>query len=168
MDFAELDGREKELRQIAKSWSIAMKASRDRLQKVYKLRMDELDAAIHEGRLVLETVCLFVHASLRCQQFSLPPEFWRILQTEFGIIVYPSALTEPIDTHGVGSDITFTDAYSSHIGAFRSPCRGSRDNATCDTDVDGIVMLGRCCPDHPPPCPFEYLREPPPPYQRQE
>lgn len=69
MDIAELDSREKEMRQIAKSWSIAMEASQERLRKVRQLRGDEMDAAIAEGRLVLETVCLFIHASLRCQQF---------------------------------------------------------------------------------------------------
>lgn len=65
----ELQSRDKEISQIAKSWAIAMATSRDRLQRIDKLQGDEMDAAVQEGRLILETVCLFVHASLRCGQF---------------------------------------------------------------------------------------------------
>lgn len=46
----------------------------------------------------------------------MPHEFWRILHAEYGIVVYPSALTEDIDVHGLGVDVTFTDAYGGYIG----------------------------------------------------
>jgi hypothetical protein len=46
----------------------------------------------------------------------LPVEFWKILHAEYGIVVYPSALLEEIDVHGVGLDRTFTDTYEGHIG----------------------------------------------------
>ena len=46
----------------------------------------------------------------------LPFEFWRVLHAEYGIVVYPSALTEDIDVQGLGVDVTFTDAYTGHIG----------------------------------------------------
>jgi hypothetical protein len=45
----------------------------------------------------------------------VPVEFWRILLDAYGIVVYPSALTEEVDIHGVGRDRTFTDAYCGHI-----------------------------------------------------
>lgn len=35
---------------------------------------------------------------------------------EYGIVVYPSAFTEEIDVQGLGVDVTFTEAYSRHIG----------------------------------------------------
>ncbi|KAK8144099.1 hypothetical protein G3M48_006286, partial [Beauveria asiatica] len=74
----------------------------------------------------------------------LPSEFWRVLHVEYGIVVYPSALTEDIDVQGLGVDVTFTDAYSKHI-----------------------IMFGRCGSEcHPPPCPLQYLQEPPPVYQK--
>lgn len=47
---------------------------------------------------------------------SLPLDFWRILHAEYGIVVYPSAMTEDIDPAGLGIDKTFTDAYAGHIG----------------------------------------------------
>ena len=50
----------------------------------------------------------------------LPLEFWKVLQSEYGIIVFPSALTEDIDVQGLGIDVTFTDAYSGHIGRLES------------------------------------------------
>lgn len=46
----------------------------------------------------------------------LPFEFWRVLHAEYGIVVYPSALTEEVDVQGLGIDVTFTDAYTGHIG----------------------------------------------------
>lgn len=49
----------------------------------------------------------------------LPVEFWKILHAEYGIVVYPSALTEDVDVHGVGTECTFTDAYCGHISKFR-------------------------------------------------
>lgn len=46
----------------------------------------------------------------------IPPEFWGILYAEYGIMVYPSALTEQVDLHGLNTDKTFTDCYQGHIG----------------------------------------------------
>ena len=65
----EIDFREHDIEKIAKSWSVAMKFSKNRLEKVYKLNDAQLDAAIHDGRIVLETVCLFVHSSVKGGQF---------------------------------------------------------------------------------------------------
>lgn len=39
-----------------------------------------------------------------------------MLHAEYGIVVYPSALTEDIDVQGLGIDVTFMDAYCGHIG----------------------------------------------------
>jgi len=47
----------------------------------------------------------------------LPFEFWRVLHAEYGIVVYPSALTEDIEVQGLGIDVTFTEAYCGHIGS---------------------------------------------------
>lgn len=46
----------------------------------------------------------------------LPLEFWRILHVEYGIVVYPSAFTEDLDVQGLGTDVTFAEAYHGHIG----------------------------------------------------
>jgi hypothetical protein len=64
VEFREID-----IGKIAKSWSIAMSFSRERLQRVCKLHGTEMDAAVRDGRLVLETVCLFVHSSVKGGQF---------------------------------------------------------------------------------------------------
>jgi hypothetical protein len=48
--------------------------------------------------------------------FRLPADFWKILHAEYGIVVYPSALTENIAAVGVGAAQTFSEVYSSHIG----------------------------------------------------
>ena len=65
----ELDFREKDIERIAKSWSLAMGCSKERLENVYKLKGAQLDDAVQEGRLVLETVCVFVHTSVKMGQF---------------------------------------------------------------------------------------------------
>lgn len=39
-----------------------------------------------------------------------------MLHAEYGIVVYPSALTQDVDVHGLGIDVTFTEAYCGHIG----------------------------------------------------
>ncbi|OAA47052.1 hypothetical protein NOR_02688 [Metarhizium rileyi] len=117
--------------------------SKERLKRVYDWENDQLEEAIKGGILVLETVCLFVHACVKHGQYQLPFEFWRVLHAEYGIVVYPSALTEDIDVHGLGVDVTFMDAYCGHI-----------------------VMYGRCCGSDPPPCPMQFLREPPPVYSK--
>lgn len=44
-----------------------------------------------------------------------------MLHAEYGIVVYPSALTEEIDAEGLGVDVTFTDAYTGHIGKCACP-----------------------------------------------
>lgn len=58
-----------DLDKIAKGWKIAMKCSKERLQRVHDLAADELDDAINDGHLVLETVCLFVHACIKHNQY---------------------------------------------------------------------------------------------------
>ncbi|ODA83250.1 hypothetical protein RJ55_01762 [Drechmeria coniospora] len=136
---------ERDLEKISKGWSTAMSYSKERLQRVHSLESEELEQATRDGNLVLETVCLFVHACIKCGQYTLPFEFWRVLHAEYGIVVYPSALTENIDILGLGMDVTYTEAYRGHI-----------------------VMLERCCKGHPPPCPMEYLQEPPPVYEKIE
>ncbi|KAK0387906.1 hypothetical protein NLU13_4151 [Sarocladium strictum] len=135
---------ERDVEKIAKGWSIAMVYSKERLRKIDKLEDTQLDEAVREGRLVLETTCLFVHACVKRGQYVLPLDFWRILHAEYGIVVYPSAMTEDIEPAGLGIDKTFTEAYAGHIVMF------GRSNGTV----------------HPPPCPFEYLQEPPPLYQK--
>lgn len=91
----------------------------------------------------------------------LPLEFWRVLHSEYGIIVYPSAMTEHIDIPNLGMDVTFTEAYHGHIGeSFNDG--SSRRGSMLTTPV----MFPRCCGSkRPPRCPFEYLQEPPPVYQ---
>lgn len=93
----------------------------------------------------------------------LPLEFWRILHSEYGIVVYPSAFTEDIEIQGLGMDVTFTEAYHGHIGKLPNPLICIRPGAyTC------VVMFGSCCGStNPPPCPFEILTEPPPVYQKE-
>lgn len=111
-DLEELTDMEK----IAKGWSIAMFYSKERLQRVHSLTDGQLDKAVQEGRLVLETLCLFVHACIKHGQYRLPSDFWKVLHLEYGIIVYPSAMMEEVDVQGLGVDVTFTEAYAGHIG----------------------------------------------------
>ncbi|KAF4473803.1 hypothetical protein FAGAP_12864 [Fusarium agapanthi] len=134
-----------DLDKIAKGWKTAMKYSKERLQRVHDLAADELDDAINDGHLVLETVCLFVHACIRHNQYKLPLSFWRALHAEYGIIVYPTAFTEDIDIRGLNMDVTFTEAYNGHIVMYG----GAR----------GIK--------YPPRCPIELIRESPPAYQKE-
>ncbi|KFG80422.1 hypothetical protein MANI_119766 [Metarhizium anisopliae] len=134
---------ERDIEKIAKGWTIAMLYSKERLKRIYDWGNDQLEEAAKGGILVLETVCLFVHACVKHGQYQLPFEFWKVLHAEYGIVVYPSALTEDIDVQGLGVDVTFMDAYGGHI-----------------------VMYGRCCGSDPPPCPMEFLREPPPVYSK--
>lgn len=54
---------------IAKGWSIAMFYSKERLKRVHELEDAQLDKAIQEGKLVLETLCLFVHACIKRGQY---------------------------------------------------------------------------------------------------
>jgi hypothetical protein len=64
---------ETDVSEIAKGWAVAMRYSEERLRRVYKLDDEAFDAAIHEGRLVLETVCLFVHACVKRGQYRCVP-----------------------------------------------------------------------------------------------
>ena len=63
------DPNDQDIEKIAKGWSIAMFYSKERLKRVYELEEDQLEAAVQEGRLVLETVCLFVHACIKRGQY---------------------------------------------------------------------------------------------------
>ncbi|PHH88147.1 hypothetical protein CDD83_7920 [Cordyceps sp. RAO-2017] len=137
-----MDMPERDLDRISKGWDLAMFYSQERLKRIYSLEGEQLKQAVNEGRLILETVCLFIHACIKRGQYKLPPDFWRFLQAEYGILVYPSAMTEEIDVQGLGVDVTFTEAYCEHI-----------------------VMYGRCPEScYPPPCPMKFILEPPPQY----
>ncbi|KAF5561525.1 hypothetical protein FNAPI_3605 [Fusarium napiforme] len=134
-----------DLDKIAKGWQIAMKYSKERLQRVHDLAADELDDVINDGRLVLETVCLFVHACIRHNQYKLPLSFWRVLHAEYGIIVYPTALKEDFSIRGLSMDVTFTETYDGHI----------------------VMYGGAHGIKYPPRCPIELIREPPPAYEKE-
>lgn len=58
-----------DLDKIAKGWSIAMFYSKERLRRVYELDDAQLGAAVDDGKLVLETLCLFVHACIKRGQY---------------------------------------------------------------------------------------------------
>ncbi|KAH8131803.1 uncharacterized protein TrAFT101_009940 [Trichoderma asperellum] len=131
------------LKKMEKGWAIAMRCSEQRLQRIYEWTDAELNTAVKEGMVMLETVCVFVHGCIKSGQYKLPADFWKILHAEYGIIVYPSALTENVAAVGVGASQTFSEVYSSHI-----------------------VMLGRRDTNHPPLCPFEYIKEPLPVYEK--
>lgn len=60
---------EKDLQKIAKGWSIAMEYSKERLKRVHDLEDDQMENAINEGLLVLETTCLFMHACVKRGQY---------------------------------------------------------------------------------------------------
>lgn len=69
---------ERDVEKIAKGWSIAMKYSKERLKRVHDLEDEQLEDAINEGRLVLETVCLFMHACVKRGQYKyVNYEGWR-------------------------------------------------------------------------------------------
>ncbi|QGI65828.1 hypothetical protein CEK26_009778 [Fusarium fujikuroi] len=153
-----------DLDKIAKGWKTAMKYSKERLQRVHDLAADELDDAINDGHLVLETVCLFVHACIKHNQYKLPLSFWRVLHAEYGIIVYPTALTEDIDIRGLSIDVTFTEAYHGHISMYKFPSQAVRSLVL----TQAIVMYGGARGiKYPPRCPIELMREPPPAYQKE-
>ncbi|KAL7948387.1 hypothetical protein V8C42DRAFT_314270 [Trichoderma barbatum] len=131
------------LRRVEKGWSIAMSCSEDRLKRVYGWKDDEFTAAIQQGLVMLETVCVFVHGCVKSGQYRLPVDFWKMLHAEYGIVVYPSALTECLAASGLGTSQTFTEIYSDHI-----------------------VMLGNRDSSRPTFCPFEYIKEPLPVYEK--
>lgn len=60
---------ERDIEKISKGWSIAMNYSQERLKRVYELECDQLENAVNEGRVVLETVCLFMHACIKHGQY---------------------------------------------------------------------------------------------------
>lgn len=68
-NFPEVEWREEKVDQIAKGWSIAMTYSKERIRNVHGLSDEELQTAEHEGRVILENVCLFVHSSVKRGQF---------------------------------------------------------------------------------------------------
>lgn len=57
------------LEQAAKGWAVASFYSIEKLRRIYKLEGADLQQAIAEGRLVLETTCLFVHACVKHGQY---------------------------------------------------------------------------------------------------
>ncbi|EKJ73389.1 hypothetical protein NXS19_005318 [Fusarium pseudograminearum] len=134
----------KDLEEMAKAWSKAMEFSMVRFQRVHDLAEDQLDDAINAGHLVLENVCLFIYAGVKHGQFRPPLSFWQVLHSEYGIVVYPSAFQEDINIPGLGIDVTFTEAYQGHI----------------------MMHVGTRT-KYPPRCPFEFIQEPPPVYQRE-
>lgn len=74
----------------------------------------------------------------------IPPEFWGILYAEYGIMVYPSAVTEQIDLHGLNRDKTFTDCYQGHIGkssASPSFCKHPNVVQLCSEDLTRATHL---------------------------
>ncbi|KAL4722444.1 hypothetical protein ACLX1H_010798 [Fusarium chlamydosporum] len=95
---------ETDVEEMAKAWSKAMEFSEARLQRVHDLAEDQLDDAINAGHLVLENVCLFMHACVKRGQFKPPISFWQILHSEYGIVIYPSAFQEDINVPGLGID----------------------------------------------------------------
>lgn len=60
---------ESDVNKIAQSWHCAMELSKIRLARVYNLEGDSLEQLIYEGRLVLETVCLFVHCEIKLRNY---------------------------------------------------------------------------------------------------
>jgi hypothetical protein len=62
-------GPEANIAEIAKGWSLAMHYSKERFQAVYHMDETELEAADADGRLFLETTCLFVHAAVKRGQY---------------------------------------------------------------------------------------------------
>ena len=63
------DWPERDVEKIAKGWSIAMSYSKERIKRIFDLEDDQMEDAINEGRVVLETVCLFMHACVKHGQY---------------------------------------------------------------------------------------------------
>ncbi|KAH7316627.1 hypothetical protein B0I35DRAFT_259510 [Stachybotrys elegans] len=126
---------------MAKGWQLAQEYSKKRLLAADNRNEMDPESKFDEC-LLLETLCLFLHACIKPGQHEVPSDFWRLMHKEFGILVYPSALTEVIAPSGLGPGQTFTEAYSDHI----------------------IVMHGKSALLQPFPSPFQLLFEPPPPY----
>lgn len=60
---------ERDLEKMAKGWQIAMSYSEKRLKKLNRWEDYELEEAVRGGKIVLETVCLFVHACVKHGQY---------------------------------------------------------------------------------------------------
>lgn len=60
---------ERDIDKIAKGWTIAMVYSKERLQRLNGWEHDQMEKAEREGKLVLETTCLFVHACVKHGQY---------------------------------------------------------------------------------------------------
>lgn len=65
---------ERDLDKIAKGWTIAMAYSAKRLKSLHGWQDRELETAARQGKLVLETTCLFVHACVKHGQYQYG--FW--------------------------------------------------------------------------------------------
>lgn len=57
------------MNKIEKGWGIATRCSEERLKRIYDWTDDELSAAIQEGLVMLETVCVFVHGCIKSGQY---------------------------------------------------------------------------------------------------
>lgn len=76
--------------------------------------------------------------SIELTELRLPLSFWRVLHAEYGIIVYPTALTEDIDICGLNIDATFTETYDGHISMYKFPSQAVcslLSTYTSDSDV---------------------------------
>lgn len=57
------------LKKMEKGWAIAMRCSEQRLQRIYEWTDAELNTAVKEGMVMLETVCVFVHGCIKSGQY---------------------------------------------------------------------------------------------------
>lgn len=64
---------EQDLNKVSKGWSVAMSYSKERLRRVHKLDGETLENVQEEGTVLLETVCLFVHACVKRGQYRCAP-----------------------------------------------------------------------------------------------
>lgn len=64
-----LDYDEGVLNKMEKGWAIATRCSEQRLKRIYEWTDAELNTAIKEGMVMLETVCVFVHGCIKSGQY---------------------------------------------------------------------------------------------------
>lgn len=64
MSWANLD-----IEKVSRAWDLAMRFSKSRIQTVCEMDDEALQVAINDGRLILETTCLFFHACVRPGQY---------------------------------------------------------------------------------------------------
>jgi hypothetical protein len=64
-----LDYDEGVLNKMEKGWAIATRCSEQRLKRIYEWTDAELNTAIREGMVMLETVCVFVHGCIKSGQY---------------------------------------------------------------------------------------------------